>query len=46
MDLNPGPLSFEASALLAELTRPDKYETVANFISAMYVNIPNEYAVY
>ncbi len=23
-DLNPGPLSFEASALLTELTRPDK----------------------
>ncbi len=24
MDLNPGPLSFETSALLTELTRPDK----------------------
>ncbi len=25
-DLNPGPLSYEASALLTELTRPDAYK--------------------
>ncbi len=44
-DLNPGPLSFEASAFLTELTRPDNFDLSDYFDHCHNFDISNNFDI-